>query len=154
MTLRDILKSLNAVKLTPEEMAEEDINRRRGGGKGKKSNDTSVNTDFDYNELCDNVTETTAFREDPFICNRYVRCNHGYAQKFKCSLNTAWDIARRLCIWTDGVDCGSRLYVADEELLGENDPDELVRHNVTRRPSSSTKSTTPTSTTSALKSTR
>ena len=88
---------------------------------------------FDYDEICKNETMPTQFIEDPFICNRFIRCNHGLAQKFKCSINTAWDIERKLCLWVDSVNCGSRIYVSDFELLGENDPNEITRRNTTTR---------------------
>jgi hypothetical protein len=121
--LWELLKSLKAIIVSNSDEAS-------GYSNSSESNATD---EFDYNELCgDNRTTATAFREDPFICNRYIRCNHGYAQKFKCFKGTAWDLERKICMWAEYVNCDSRVYVTDEELLGDNDSDEKVKHNVTR----------------------
>lgn len=117
------------------------------------SSDTSADIDeeneeekFDYDDLCSNDTLTGYFRDDPFVCNKYIRCNHGYAQKFKCYRDTAWDIPKKTCLWIQNVDCGQRELITDEKLLGDNDSDESVKHNATRT-SRSTRTTTTTTTT-------
>lgn len=83
--------------------------------------------EFDYDDLCVNVSSTAGFRDDPFICNRYIRCNHGYAQKFICSKNTAWDVEKKMCLWLSEVKCEDRELVTDEELLGKNDSDDKMK---------------------------
>lgn len=103
---------------------------------------------FEYDDLCSNITHIAYFRDDPFICNKYIRCNHGYAQKFKCYRDTAWDIARKTCLWVNNVECGERQLVEDN-LLGENDPDESMKHNGTRK-TKTTRTTTTTITTTTL----
>jgi hypothetical protein len=90
-----------------------------GLAKKKSLNETLVAAKaFDYHSLCDGQA---IFLADPFVCNRYLRCNHGYAQKFKCSRSTAWDDAKRLCLWTSLVTCGERVYVSNHALLGDDD---------------------------------
>lgn len=118
------------------------------------SNETSSSSSeetFDYDDLCSNITHIAYFRDDPFICNKYIRCNHGYAQKFKCYRDTAWDIARKTCLWVNNVECGERQLV-DPSLLGENDPDESMKHNGTRK-TRTTRTTTTTTTTTTIKTT-
>ena len=117
----------------------------------KFGNDSS---EFDYDELCENITIATSFREDPYICNKYIRCNHGYAQKFKCSKDTAWDIERKICLWVQHVNCGDRQLLSDEKMLGENDSDESMKRNgtrTTRSTTTTTKTTTTTTTTTTIK---
>ncbi len=117
--MKDLLLSLKAIIVSDSSKENSERN--------------ATEDEFDYNELCgDNTTTPTGFRDDPFICNRYVRCNHGYAQKFKCSKGTAWDCERKICLWAEYVNCDSRVYVTDEQLLGEDDSDDKVRYNVTR----------------------
>jgi hypothetical protein len=90
--------------------------------------------EFDYDQLCENETQTTSFRQDPFICNKYVRCNHGFAQKFKCHRHTAWNVQQRLCLWIPYVNCERRLLILDERLLGPNDSDESMKLNYKKPP--------------------
>ena len=87
---------------------------------------------IDYDEFCDNTTATAFFREDPFICNKYIRCNHGYAQRFKCAKSTAWDVKTKQCLWAQHVKCGKRQLITNEKLLGKNDSDESMKRNGTR----------------------
>ncbi len=119
----------------------------------KKPSSNEDDNDLDYDEFCANTTLTTSFREDPFICNKYIRCNHGYAQKFKCSKDTAWDISTKQCLWVHYVECGSRQYVSDEQVLGENDSDESMKHNATRTTRTTRTTTTKSTTLSTIKST-
>lgn len=88
--------------------------------------------EIDYDDFCDNTTATAFFREDPFICNKYIRCNHGYAQRFKCAKSTAWDIKKRMCLWAQYVKCGKRQLITDAKLLGKDDTDESMKRNGTR----------------------
>lgn len=104
--------------------------------------ESSVMDNFDYDDLCSNVSATAGFRYDPFVCNRYIRCNHGYAQKFICYKNTAWDIEKNMCLWANEVKCGDRQMVDDEKLLGKNDSDEKMKKNGTRTTKSTTIATT------------
>lgn len=113
--------------------------------------DSDSEDKFDYDDLCSNITQIAYFRDDPFICNKYIRCNHGYAQKFKCYRDTAWDIKRMTCLWVNNVDCGERQLV-DPGLLGENDPDESMKHNGTRK-TRTTRTTTTTTTTTTISTT-
>lgn len=110
----------------------------------KKLNETTdeIVEKFDYDDLCSNITQIAYFRDDPFVCNKYIRCNHGYAQKFKCYRDTAWDIIRKTCLWVNNVDCGER-QILDDDLLGENDPDESMKHNGTRKIKTTITTTSP-----------
>ena len=115
-----------------------------------KPNDNQTDDDYDayaYDTLCANLTVATSFREDPYVCNKYIRCNHGYAQKFKCSKRTAWDKDKKMCNWVETVDCGARELYSDEKLLGENDSDASLKNRTTLTTRTTTTSTTTTTTT-------
>ena len=115
------------------------------------ANETNENEDdydaYAYDTLCANLTVATSFREDPYVCNKYIRCNHGYAQKFKCSKNTAWDKEKKMCNWVETVECGARELYSDEKLLGENDSDASLKNRTTLTTRTTTTSTTTTTTT-------
>ncbi len=83
--------------------------------------------EVNYEELCEeSMTIGGEFKEDPNICNKYIRCNHGYAQKFACAKDTAWDVEKKMCLWRRMVKCEDRMYVTDEELLGLDDSEEVA----------------------------
>ena len=110
-------------------------------------NGTDDDEAYEYDTLCANQTVATSFREDPHVCNKYIRCNHGYAQKFKCSIHTAWDKEKKMCLWTESVDCDTRELYSDDRLLGENDSDASLKNRTTLTTRTTTTSTTTTSTT-------
>jgi hypothetical protein len=131
----DLLRSVSAIKDANNSSEFIQFVDKLNSTKHRINTTTTKAPKFNYNELCENSTTITSFIEDPFICNRYIRCNHGLAQKFKCSLNTAWDLEKKICLWTESVNCGSRVYVDDDDLLGDNDSDELVKLNITTKTS-------------------
>ena len=73
-------------------------------------------TTYNYEGICDDVFEAGMFKEDPFVCNNYIRCNHGVAQIFVCPKNTVWDSQNKICLWTQQVEC------AERELITEKTP--------------------------------
>lgn len=108
------------------------------------TNDDNNDEAYIYDTLCANETVATGFREDPYVCNRYIRCNHGYAQKFICSKYTVWDQEKKMCLWTASVECGPRALYTDEQLLGDNDSDASLKNRTTLTTRTTTTSTTMT----------
>ena len=86
-----------------------------------KPTKTTTPTDFDF--VCDELPGATGFTEDPYVCNKYIRCNHGKSQRFTCAAGTVWDSENKMCLWTESVDCAER-EVEDEEGAENTDEDE------------------------------
>lgn len=105
---------------------------------------------FDFNQLCINATADDAFRDDPFICNRYVRCNFGSAQKFVCTKATAWDSVKKMCTWISEVDCGERQLVLDDKLLDEDKKNSTKTTKTTKKKTKTTKLTKKTTPSTSL----
>lgn len=103
---------------------------------------------FDFNKLCINATSDDAFRDDPFICNRYVRCNFGSAQKFVCTKATAWDSIKKMCTWISEVDCGERQLVLDDKLIDDESKNSTKPTKTTKKKNKTTKINKTTQTTS------
>jgi hypothetical protein len=74
----------------------------------KVSTDPPTTTEEDFDYLCDDLPGATGFIEDPHVCNKYIRCNHGKSQRFTCATGTVWDTENKMCLWTESVDCSER----------------------------------------------
>jgi hypothetical protein len=118
-------------KIKPQQQQQQQQQRKyRRNAPAMDEDSIEMLNKIDYDQLCDN--KTASLRDDPFVCNKFIRCNHGWAQKFKCAKNTAWDATNNECIWIDQVDCGDRTLITDERLLGENDSDQSMKRNGTK----------------------
>lgn len=85
----------------------------------KKMSSNEERKKFEYDTLCNGLLASTGFVSDPFICNKYLRCNHGVAERFTCASGTLWNSADKMCTWPALVDCDDREVFTDGELVKE-----------------------------------
>jgi hypothetical protein len=74
---------------------------------------------FEYDTLCNGLLASTGFVSDPFVCNKYLRCNHGVAERFTCASGTLWNSKDKMCTWPALVDCDDREVFTENELVKE-----------------------------------
>lgn len=85
----------------------------------KKISSSEERKTFDYDTLCNGLLASTGFVSDPFICNKYLRCNHGVAERFTCASGTLWNSRDKMCTWPSLVDCDDREIFTETELIRE-----------------------------------
>ncbi len=85
----------------------------------KKISSSEERKTFDYDTLCNGLLASTGFVSDPFICNKYLRCNHGVAERFTCASGTLWNSRDKMWTWPSLVDCDDREIFTETELIRE-----------------------------------